>query len=226
MQSPDWDTGLPPDVLALVVKCSGGNAVKEMRGVSKTWQQGFEIGVTAIKLRSLDTPLFPSGEELARRFPGLTKLDLWNSSLDTAWLANLRAFPKLDSIILGSWLADPPIGSLTARLKDFDLQHLQGTRLRHLDLSYCRSLTDAALEPLRGLPLSSLHLRKCVRPTAAGLECLEGMPLTRLDLCRCFQTATYGLFEHLRGLPLTSLALDRWQEEGEGSFPLTSSICN
>ena len=43
---PDWDKGLPPDVLALVAKAGGMEAMKGMRGASKNWQQGFELGVS------------------------------------------------------------------------------------------------------------------------------------------------------------------------------------
>lgn len=37
--SVDWDKGLPPDVLALVAKAGGLEALKGMRGVSKAWQE-------------------------------------------------------------------------------------------------------------------------------------------------------------------------------------------
>lgn len=99
-----WDKSLPQDVLELVVKTGGGiNEMKGMRGVCKTWQQGFELMVKGIAILLPDYPFLPSELEVARRFPGLTKLDLGRSEADGAFprLQNLRALPKLDSLSLG-----------------------------------------------------------------------------------------------------------------------------
>lgn len=46
----DWDKGLPSEALALVAKARGTDNAKKIREVSKTWQQGFDLGVTGIKI--------------------------------------------------------------------------------------------------------------------------------------------------------------------------------
>lgn len=69
----DWDKGLPSDVLAMVARAGGITEMKAMRGVSKQWQEGFELAVVSIKA-SLKTPSLP--REVALRFPVLTSLDV------------------------------------------------------------------------------------------------------------------------------------------------------
>lgn len=96
----DWDKGLPLDVLSLVAQTLGMNQMKIMRGVCKTWQQGFEMGVTGIKITSLGHPALPSGLELAQRFPGLTMLDLGKRAISTEWLEELREDPTVRKNVL------------------------------------------------------------------------------------------------------------------------------
>lgn len=97
----DWDSGLPPDVLALVAKAGGVSDTKSMREVSKSWQQGFELGVTGIAIVHTEHPVLPPVLEVAQRFPGLTRLDLSRSATNAARLGNVRVLPKLESLVLG-----------------------------------------------------------------------------------------------------------------------------
>lgn len=96
-----------------------------MRGVCKTWLQGFKLGVQSIAIVDRAHPVLPSGIETSRRFPGLTKLDLGGSSTNTAWLGTLRALPKLSSLILGNTGRRLHSKMLSCRLVDVDMVHLQ-----------------------------------------------------------------------------------------------------
>lgn len=153
----DWDKGLPDDVLALVAKAGGVNEMKSMRQVSKTWQLGFELGVQGITILEvhpmlppgMQHPMLPQGMEAAGRFPALTKLDLGRSAAVAAlpWLINLRAFPNLDTLILGErtscqgvW---PCNRNLPRWLKDDGMAVLQArTSEPHYFLSYSMWPTD------------------------------------------------------------------------------------
>lgn len=237
----DWDKGLPPDVLALVAKAGGLSQMIGMRGVSKTWQLGFELGVTGIRVSQLD-PLLPEGTAAFCRFPVVQKLNLRDSATQNAWLQTLRVFPKLNSLVLGyttrttsgyssSKVASPL--SLTRRLSDAGLAFLRGLQLEHLDLSGCTLLTsDGMAAVLQGMPLTSLNLNGVPPVTDAVLQSLKGAPLQTLDLEADLdpddsQMTDAGL-EALRGMPLTWLSL-KWRlyltPEGLRSLrglPLTS----
>lgn len=119
----DWDKGIPPDVIALVAKAGGATEMKIMRGISKSWKVGYELGVACITV-GLQHPMLTVGLEAAQRFPGLTRLDLGMSlNTDVAWLENLGAFLKLDSLVLGG---QPLVeGMLALRVTDADLSHLR-----------------------------------------------------------------------------------------------------
>lgn len=128
----DWDKGLPPDVLALVATasvrmegCLHLMDMAAMREVSKSWKEGFELGVKKIEIfdNELQHPVLPSGIEAAERFPGLTALDLGYSATSTAWLGTLGAFSKLHSLSICRGDLFP--GSLGDLLADADLAHLQ-----------------------------------------------------------------------------------------------------
>lgn len=213
MESIDWDKGLPPDVLALVAKAGGLSAMKDMRGVSKTWQEGFELGVTGIRVSPLD-PVLPDGGIACRRFPMLTMLDVGDSSADEAWLQTLRAFPKLSSLVLGYSKPLASHKSLARRLSDTGLALLHGLPLVHLDLSHCTQLTPRGIRSaIRGMPLTSLILHGVGKVTDAGMESLRGMPLRVLDLSvgdnhidQSDHITDEGL-ACLRGAPLESLDL-------------------
>lgn len=129
--SVDWDKGLPPDVLDLIVKAGGLAEMVGMRGVSKSWQEGYELSVSKIKTHPLApqppptdsqtlhprlpwlrvtnieaaigaTPL--SEDAAAHRFPHLNWLDLSGAPEDNQireWLKTLRALPQLRSVTLG-----------------------------------------------------------------------------------------------------------------------------
>lgn len=117
MTEVDWDEGLPLEMMALVAKAGGVGLMDSMREVCKSWQQGFEVQVSSIKIvwswgdpepyveeEDDDTNscwLLPPGVNLAQRFPGLTKIDLGGSGAPPAWLKHLRAIPRLDSVIIG-----------------------------------------------------------------------------------------------------------------------------
>lgn len=49
MEDPDWDKGLPTDVIALIARSVYMGETAVMREVCKTWQQGFELGVSSIR---------------------------------------------------------------------------------------------------------------------------------------------------------------------------------
>lgn len=113
----DWDKGLPLDVLALVAQAGGMAEMKAMRGASKTWQRGYEMGISGITISAENEParfgaapvqpkfMLEADDELGfygTRFPGLTKLDVGDSSVNEYWLRKLWAFKKLASLTLGN----------------------------------------------------------------------------------------------------------------------------
>lgn len=217
--SVDWDKGLPPDVLGLVAKAGGVPEMKAMRGVSHSWQQGFELGVGGVIIRMAKRQVPPLREVTVQRFPGLTHLDLAERSVPEAWLQNLRAFPKLKSLALGFPSNRGGTASmLGACLTDAGLGLLRGLPLTSLRLSRCCLLTD--FEALRGMPLAILDVSttggySCLTPTA--LDCLRGLPLTQLRLRWC-RMQDYGYLYGLRGKPLTSLDLG-WLTWGRRNVP-------
>lgn len=70
-----------------------------------------------------------------------------------------------------------------------------GNTLKHLDLSWCRSITDAGLRRLRELPaLEHLSLRGCNKTTDTGLLYLAKLlSLKHLELCACELITDTGL---------------------------------
>lgn len=102
---PDWDKGLPTEVLGLLARCFP-NAMEAMREVSKTWKEGFEGSVSRITVYPIT---------LLDRAPGQFPPQ------DGSFAAR---FPMLSRIRLGKW-----------PLVDEDLRCLQGLRaLAHLSL--------------------------------------------------------------------------------------------
>ena len=160
MGSVDWGEGLPLGILSQVA--SGRCAqLSSMRESNKTWQQGFEGGVTKLKVTNVG-PLPP--DDLAERFPELAGLDIGRCPMEESGLQILAGLKKLTSLSLGC-AAD-----------EFDGMHQE---------PLTRSLTDEGLENLRGLPLTDLSLQRCSRVSDAGLACLRGMPLVKLSLGTC-----------------------------------------
>lgn len=102
--------------ITLVAKTGGFQKMKAIRGVCKTWQQGFELGVSKISVQTLEMPILAPGPAAAQRFQGLTRLDLENTDSLSSWLGTLRFFPNLDNVSLGRtfW-----------RRADFEMMHLQ-----------------------------------------------------------------------------------------------------
>lgn len=201
----DWDQGLPLDVLALVAKAGGLSDMQAMRSVSKSWQQGFELGVGGITLRKA----LPLLNFTAQRFPGLTHLDISGSTVPEAWLQSLRVFPKLNSVALGcqSFKERSKIGCLGSRLTNAGLDHLHELpALTRLGLSFRDRLTS--LGPLVGMRLTALDLTICQRLTPVALVTLKTMPLTELSLDSiAFRDGQDLSMDFLRGMALESLNL-------------------
>lgn len=198
----DWGDGLPLDILALLGKVGGWSEMKAMRGVNKTWQTGFELGVTSIKIPPF-APALPDGGNATLRFPALTRLGLGESTLGEECLQTLREIPSLRSLVLGGRTETPGFG---ARLTASGMKYLLGLPVTSLDLSYCPSMTTEGLLYLRKSPLTHLSLRMNEWMTDLGMESLEGLKLTSLDMTAGYMVTPEGL-KHLRSMPLTSLQL-------------------
>lgn len=229
MPGTDWRDGVPLDVLALVAKAGGCSSTKEMRGVAKAWQQGFELAVTSITINHGAPPL-PSGDAafaLAQRFPSLSILNLGQSDSGDACLLNLSAHRRLESLVLGLPAAmgdlwpEPvaPPETLAARLTDNGLQNLIGLPLTNLSLRCCKQVTDAGMAARKDLPLKNLSLygmaavasvrpegnRPVGRLTDASLAAISGLKLESLDLGSWLFTP--GGVRSLLELPLARLNL-------------------
>lgn len=202
-----WGNGLPGEVLALIASLGGVGNLKAMRGVNKTWQFGFELAVKSIRV-PIPGPILPTGEDIAARFPELTKLDVGDSNrkkMGKRWLWNLAAAKKLRCLVFGSVQYSRSKYSSRVGRKRNGLHLVQGLPLTSLDFSQCRDLLDSELEAVRGMPLMDLSLRFCIGVSAAGLGVLRGMPLASLSLDGCDQLGPSALY-WLLGTPLTSLS--------------------
>lgn len=152
----DWDKGLPPDVLGLIAKAGVCmEETKAVRQVSKSWEAGFGLGVTAITVHfkgPLITQCSGSLAKAAERFPGVTSLDLGESSAGDADLEGLQHFKKLKCLVLGWRVPDwgkQVLGSLATVLTDAGMRHLEGLELTRLSLCGCKMISDAGLECLK-----------------------------------------------------------------------------
>lgn len=237
VDSPDWENGLPTDVLALVAKAGGVGQMKCMREVCKSWQAGFGLSVTCLKASyggfdffvPTSDPLRAEGLRahiLKDRFPALTslKLTVEGSSLSKASLMRFRGLPitslNLDHTAFCSDLRADGLAALEGMplrqlnlikpryLTDSGFASLGRFPLTSLSLEGCPNLTDAGLAALRGLPLERLSLRRCRGWTDPGLANLRGLPLRFLDLAYCSQLTDKGL-DQLHALPLFRLCLTR-----------------
>lgn len=217
----DWSQGLPLDVLALVA--GGREELKGMRGVNKLWQQGFDVSVSTLRFCTQAPPL-PAGCTFCERFPGLTSLDLGESPMAEAGLAQkLGGLRQLRTLVLGgSWRGGRDQENLLYHLAGSCFGGLGGLPLQSLSLRGCPRLGDAALEGLRGLPLTGLDLGACHELTGVGLQHLRDMPMTALDLGWCRNLVNLG---GLQNLPLASLVLRACGSfrdlGGLGALPLT-----
>lgn len=195
-----------------------------MRLVSHRWKTEFDDSVKGIGVGWVG-PLLPAFNTLAQLFPKLASLDLGESPILEASLANISSLRGLTRLSLGTfdsisgepkWPFDMPYDlapyetPLFFGLTDHGLASIQGIPLQYLDLSGCCHLGDGGLEFLEGLPLTFLNLEDCPRITDAGLNSLRGLPLTSLSLGQYrgwrSQLTDSGL-EHLAELPLTYLDL-------------------
>lgn len=207
MATPDWDKGLPIELLADVASHSGGEPV--MRAVCKSWQQGFDTQAARIRLQSNSAlrPLQPLGP-LSERFHSLTSLDIGSSQTAPSSLQLLRGNLKLSILVLGS--RNPPKWrepeTLASQLADSDLQHLRGLPLSDLNLKGCTGLTEDGLGMLSELPLTRLHLARCFKATE--LKFLDGLPLLRDSSSPYLFAATDAAVTRLASMPLTSLCLN------------------
>lgn len=199
--TPDWDKGLPLDVLALVAK--GKDDLKAMRSVCKSWQQGFDVSAVELTIGG-DGPLLSLGS-LSERFPGLVILDLGLSSVDEADLGVLSSLKRLRSLTLGAETpatAVPGQGGLWERLTNVGVQHLSSLQLKYLGLGGCKQFLDEDLEVLRDLPLTAMDLPGCTGLTS--LKSLRHLPLVGLTLADCVGLTS---LEDLQGMPLEVLDL-------------------
>lgn len=198
-EAADWDKGLPRDVLALIARLGGITATQSMRAVSKSWQEGFELAVEGIEISLLDP--VPSGAgEAARRFPGLTSLDMGCKLASPSWLAGIGAFRKLSHLALGERFSVFTVHDATSPLQKVHFADLS------MGGSSCE-LFPAGLSCLQGLPITHLKLRSLNWVTLDDLWAFRCMPLASLDLSYCGGPMCDAGLERLRGLPLTSLRL-------------------
>lgn len=221
VSSPDWDKGLPLDVLSLVAKGSKYiDHLKAMREVCKTWQKGFEGSVAGIRISK--GPLLPLGAEIfAERFYGLTLLDL--SCLRSRVISEGDQAHRLRLNRLGLLDLESPSGQKINLVSELSQQvtavsHgiVWGVQLkwlclvRGLHLNWLRlgaSLSsDKDLKELRGLRLTALEMSDCQKITGEGFCYLKDMPLTRLDLYRMENLSDLSA---LHSLPLTRLSLQQ-----------------
>ena len=146
-------------------------------------------------VRSVKQPLVRRSSALAKR--GLCDLE------------------KLSSSILELDLSDTE--TTDDELKNLLAKH---TRLRVLNLTRCKQITDAGLVHLKGLTtLAWLSLWGCDQITDAGLVHLKGLTtLKSLNLWDCDQITDAGLV-HLKGLTtLEWLSLSRCKQTAEGGM--------
>ena len=92
----------------------------------------------------------------------------------------------------------------------YDLAHLEGFPLQHLDLSYAQfrrvDIWDEHLIHLKDMPLRWLSLADCEDLSDAGIEHLRHLPLEHLDLSGCTSLTDAAMW-HLERMPLRSLNL-------------------
>lgn len=208
---PDWEKGLPLDILAQVA--GGCDELKTMRGVCKSWQEGYESSVTKIRITKTG-PVLPDDRSFQARFPLLAALHLEYCNDSKPALQNLVGLSRL--AILSLRPSSRPRHSIASMVRDEDLEPLSRMQLTGLDLSYCCRIGRTALENLVGMPLVSLCLDHCSHLGKNALETLRGLPLTKLDLSYCAKLNNEDL-ESLEGLPLSDLNLEGWAYlTGEG----------
>lgn len=208
----------------MVSKVGGFEELRAMRAVNRTWQQGFEAGVTRICIRAGGLPI-----ALSARFPFLARLDLGACSMEHGatipWNA-LAGLTRLQTLSLGCDTV-PKAGTCAANLTSAGLGHClsvvrSSLPLTSLDLGQCCLGSDpepvTCLGLLQGMPLASLNLDGWGMLSDLTLADLSGLPLTELSLGECGQDS-FGLteegFEHLQGMRLASLNLSEIRVLGD-----------
>lgn len=219
---PDWDKDLPLDILSQVA--GGCDELKIMRGVSKTWKEGYENSVTKIRIYE-DCPVLPADGSFHAQFSLVTVLHLEYCKVRKPELQNLGGMKRLAFLSL-----KPPFrlpNPLSSMVGDDDLEPLRRMQLSGLDLSDCCRIGNASMQKLRGMHLEFLGLSHCRNLGNTALKLLRGGPLTKLDLSFCDNLSNEGLAS-LQGLSrLSDLNLEGWSQlTGEGlrnlgGLPLT-----
>lgn len=204
----DWEHGLTLDILGLIA--GGRDELKGMRLACKTWLEGYDIGVSRIKISGTDAPPLPAAPSFAARFPKVLAVDLLEANMQPAGLASLQGARKLDSLTVGyTWGdfdSDGALHVLRRTISSDDLGILEGLPIRVLSLGWCQELNPEELGGLQGLKqLTKLHLGG-VGMTKAGVAFLRKMPLEALCIDRG-NVSNKGL-KFLKGKPLQVLGLE------------------
>lgn len=211
MAAPDWALGLPLEMLAAVAAAAGDfTEMAGMRGACKYWRKGFEVGVRKLTI-GREGPLLPANGSFSERFAGLTSLDVGESPLTEADIAQLAGLKQLQTLTLG--MVDKFFHNrggnnnlLFATISGSCFQHLRGLPITDICLSRASALTRAGLEELRGLPLTRPDLTGCENMSI--LLGLQGLPISSLVLT-CEYLEDEGLIKGLAGLPLVDLDLSK-----------------
>lgn len=227
---PDWEKGLPLELLALLAGLGGRNEMKAMRGVCKLWQQGFEGGTIGLMIGP-EGPLLPGNGSFCERFPMLASLHLGDSPVAESDLAQLAGFKQLQTLSLGTqsncFAPRALRGQLFSSLRGSCFEFWGGLGITDLSLRCCEGVKPADLERLKGLPLARLDISGAKGIlTREGIEHLRGLPLTSLDISGL---ESKNVLEGIREMPLVALEMrsgwprlqDDWLEPLVG-LPLTS----
>lgn len=92
MAGPDWDQGLPADILAQVA--SGSEDMRAMLGVSTSWRAGFELSITRLTVKKEERQLLADADLDYFEEKPLVSLSLRGChQLTSAGLERLRGKP-------------------------------------------------------------------------------------------------------------------------------------
>lgn len=212
---PDWEKGIPLELLALVACLGGHPKMKAMRGVCKQWQQGYEQGTTGLTVSYKDSLCRgpPVPVDFYELFQGLASLHLGDSCVAEADLAQLSSLRQLQTLSLGtqsnSSALDFPLGALFTRLRGSCFRFLEGLSITDLNLRACKRVVSAELVYLRDLPLTKLDVSGCTGHLThqEGADFLWAVPLASLDV---LGLQNQSVLEIVAGMPLTSLNMSEY----------------
>lgn len=128
-------------------------------------------------------------KELAKMAPNLKELKfIKDYDFSNEGILNLQSLSQLESLDLAGVPLDDAMPNRIATL----------SRLKHLRLEKCTSLSDEGVKALAALPqLETLNISQCFRITDEGIRQLERHPtLTRLEIRYC-NDVTDGAVESL-----------------------------